>query len=201
MHRLPLSLQALFIISILFALPFLANILLTRLRPPIDTGIAPLFSPQVQYWATDIVQWSTTYGIDPNFMATIMQIESCGHPTVASSAGAQGLFQVMPFHFDDGEDMLNPDTNAMRSANFVNVCRPYANDDPGLILACYNGGPGIPNRSYQTWPSETRRYYGWGVGIYADARRNAARSDTLNDWMAAGGVHLCNRASRELGLR
>ena len=69
------------------------------------------------------------------------------------------------------------------------------------MLACYNGGPGTISRSYHTWPAETQRYYSWGVGIYADALNNARRSATLNDWIAAGGQHLCNRAARELGVR
>ena len=57
-------------------------------------ALSPIFTPEVQYWASDIKRWSEVYGLDPDMVATIMQIESCGNPVVASPAGAQGLFQV-----------------------------------------------------------------------------------------------------------
>lgn len=162
--------------------------------------IAPLFTAQVQYWEADIVRWSEPYGLDPNMLATVMQIESCGHPTIGSHAGAQGLFQVMPFHFDAGEDMLSPDTNALRGANFLVECSGYAGGDIGLTFACYNGGPGTISKTFAYWPSETQRYYYWALGIYADATRNSPSSERLDEWLNAGGVNLCRRASAELGI-
>ena len=64
--------------------------------PPAPTGgIAPLFTPEIQHWAPQIVAWAGAVGIDPNMAATVMQIESCGDPNAVSSTGAQGLFQVM----------------------------------------------------------------------------------------------------------
>ncbi len=165
-----------------------------------ETTIAPLFTEEVDYWDAHISRWSAEYGLDPNLLATVMQIESCGHPTVASVAGAQGLFQVMPFHFTTGENFLDPDTNAMRSANFLNQCIGFANGDIGLSLACYNGGPSVTTRPFSQWPNETQRYYRWGMGIYLDAVHNSSYSPTLEQWLSAGGRVLCDRASVELGL-
>ena len=98
--------------------------------------IAPLFTPEVKFWASDISRWAHEDDLDPNLLATVMQIESCGHPTISSYAGAQGLFQVMPFHFDANENQLDPDTNAKRGADYLNICTGMANGDPGLSLAC-----------------------------------------------------------------
>ena len=159
------------------------------------TSIAPLFTAEVDRWANDIARWAAQYGLDPNLLATVMQIESCGDATVSSYAGAQGLFQVMPFHFDAGEVYTDPDTNAKRSANFLNQCLGWANGDAGLALGCYNGGPSIVNRPFANWPDETQRYYTWGTGIYADAQANLSSSSTLESWLGAGGVNLCNQAS------
>ena len=47
----------------------------------ISGGIAPLFTPEVQYWENEIVAWAAQHDIDPNAVATIMQIESCGNPS------------------------------------------------------------------------------------------------------------------------
>ena len=64
--------------------------------PPAPTGgIAPLFTPEIQHWAPQIVAWAAAVGIDPNMSATVMQIESCGEPNAVSSAGPHGLVQVM----------------------------------------------------------------------------------------------------------
>jgi soluble lytic murein transglycosylase-like protein len=163
-------------------------------------AIAPLFTEQVDFWAEDIRRWAQTYNVDPNLLATIMQIESCGHDTVSSVAGAQGLFQVMPFHFESGESMTDPDTNALRGANHLNDCLRWGNGDPGLALACYNGGPSVLRRDFSTWAAETQRYYTWGTAIYLDAQRNLSVSPTLTEWLNAGGQALCSRADVRLGL-
>src|SRR5262245_60640765 len=73
---------------------------LQQTPPPPPPTIGVLFTPEVQYWTPRILVWAARYGVDPNMLATVIQIESCGDPTVGSSAGAQGLFQVMPFHFE-----------------------------------------------------------------------------------------------------
>ncbi|MEM6529498.1 MAG: transglycosylase SLT domain-containing protein, partial [Chloroflexota bacterium] len=149
----------------------------------------------------DIVRWSQEYNLDPNLLATVMQIESCGHPTVNSPAGAQGLFQVMPMHFDVGANMLDPDTNAMEGAGVLNDCIGWASGDIGLAMACYNGGPSVIQKNPANWYAEVKRYYAWGVPIYADALVGKNDSETLSRWMNAGGSRLCNSASSQLGLR
>src|SRR4051794_38945116 len=72
-----------------------------------QNGLSPIFTPEVQHWAGKLVGWSKLFNIDPNLAATVMQIESCGGPGAISGSGAQGLFQVMPFHFAAGEDTLD----------------------------------------------------------------------------------------------
>lgn len=165
-----------------------------------STAIAPLFTAQIDYWSGDIERWAKAHNLDPNLMATVMQIESCGHPTVGSSAGAQGLFQVMPFHFSAGENQLDPNTNATRGGNFLRYCLDAANGDSGLAMACYNGGPSVLQKDMSLWADETRRYYRWGTGIYSDATQNRDSSGTLNEWLNAGGGSLCQRASTQLGI-
>jgi soluble lytic murein transglycosylase-like protein len=164
-------------------------------------AIAPLFTAEVRYWSGDIKRWADEYDLDPNLLATVMQIESCGHPTVSSYAGAQGLFQVMPFHFTQGENQLDPNTNAKRGASFLSQCLTnWGDGDPGLALACYNGGPSLTNKPYTSWPNQTQRYYVWGMGIYTDASANQSQSPTLDLWLNAGGKVLCQQADAQLGL-
>ncbi len=175
------------------------SLAIVQLSPPTGNGeIAPFFAPSVQHWSDDISEWSVLYDVDRQLMATVMQIESCGHPTVVSSAGARGLFQVMPFHFEAGEDMVEPNTNAKRGGLFLNYCYNASDGDIGLTLGCYNGGPSVINRPLSTWANETQRYYRWGVGIYSDAIMNRNESDTLNQWLNSGGSRLCASAMNEI---
>jgi hypothetical protein len=156
-------------------------------------SLSAVFTPEVQFWAAEITAWASTYQIDPNLIATVIQIESCGNASVSSSAGAQGLFQVMPFHFAPGEDMLDVQTNARRGLDYLKTGLTLARGDVGLALAGYNGGHGMISRAYNSWPLETQRYYTWGSGIYAEAMSGV--SPTLAQWLAAGGSALCARAS------
>ncbi len=162
--------------------------------------IAPLFTAEVQFWAARIAVWSAEHSIDPNLAATVMQIESCGNPSARSVAGAAGLFQVMPYHFQVNEDAYNPNTNALRGLDYLRRSLERANGDARLALAGYNGGIGVIGRAESRWAAETRRYAYWGSGIYADAQQNASESARLNEWLAAGGASLCKKAHQRLGL-
>ena len=106
-------------------------------------SISPIFTREVQYWAPDITRWANAAALDPNLVAVIMQIESCGDPSALSRAGALGLFQVMPFHFHFGENPYNSETNALRGVNYLARSLQAANGDARLALAGYNGGIGV----------------------------------------------------------
>jgi hypothetical protein len=162
--------------------------------------ISPVFTPEVRYWEGDIARWAAAHGLDPNMVATVMQIESCGDPQAQSGAGARGLFQVMPFHFAAGENMFDPDTNASRGMNYLRERLAQTRGDVGLAFAGYNGGHVAAGGSWNSWSSETQRYYVWSTGIYGEVRAGLTSSPTLDRWLAAGGASLCQQASRRLGL-
>ncbi|HVN54493.1 MAG TPA: transglycosylase SLT domain-containing protein [Anaerolineaceae bacterium] len=164
------------------------------------SGLAPLYTEEIQHWGPFIQSWASEYALDPNLVATVMQIESCGDPQAGSQSGATGLFQVMPFHFKSGEDPFDPETNARRGLNYLRRSFEKAGGDARLALAGYNGGIGLIQADSATWPVETRRYAAWGAAIYADARQGVAESQTLQDWLGNGGSRLCRQAARRLGL-
>jgi hypothetical protein len=178
-----------------------ARVPLTPPPPPeLPPDLSPVFTAEVQYWKPWIMRWSQEYNVEPNMLGTVIQIESCGHYRVGSPAGAQGLFQVMPFHFGDGEDMLDPDTNARRGIAYLKGGLALADGHIGLAMAGYNGGWGVIPRGWAGWYNETRRYYIWGSGIYQDALLNKRpeESAALQDWLNAGGSILCGQANRLL---
>lgn len=167
---------------------------------PAARPIAPLFTPEVQYWGEKIAAWAALYQLDPNLVATVMQIESCGNPEAVSPSSAQGLFQVMPYHFADGEAMRDPDTNAKRGLDYLARGLALADGKSGLALAGYNGGHSVITAPWSNWPAETQRYYYWGSGIYHETTAGGESSPTLDEWLSAGGASLCAKARRQLGL-
>lgn len=160
--------------------------------------LSNVFTDEIQYWEPWIKSWAVVYQVDPNLIATLIQIESCGDPMVSSPAGAQGLFQVMPFHFDTGEDMLDVTTNARRGMAYLVGGLERSEGHVGLALAGYNGGHGVIARGWAAWPSETQRYYYWGSRIYAEAIAGMETSATLDEWLATGGARLCAQASNSI---
>lgn len=169
----------------------------------IEVTLAPFFTPEVTYWQPEVGRWANAYNLDPNLVATIIQIESCGDPQALSSAGAQGLMQVMPQHFSASQDPFDPDTNVQRGLDILTEClySPYNPDrDLGLAFACYNGGPSVFVSAWDYWPQQSRDYYIWGTRIYADVQAGEPHSQTLDDWLLAGGESLCRNARETLGL-
>lgn len=165
-----------------------------------ETALAPLFTSEVQYWAGYISAWAAEAGLDPNLVATVMQIESCGDPRALSGAGATGLFQVMPYHFEDGENPYIPATNALRSVDYLKKSLGAAQGNPRLAFAGYNGGISVISRGEASWATETVRYAYWGSGIYEDARHGASESARLDEWLNHGGASLCAQAHEHLGI-
>jgi hypothetical protein len=162
--------------------------------------LSPVFTPEVQYWATKIQDWAETAELDLNLVATVMQIESCGDPKAHSRAGAMGLFQVMPFHFTPGDDPYSPSTNARRGLDYLKRSLETAKGNTRLALAGYNGGIGVITWSESDWPEETRRYAYWGSGIYDETSSGTNISLRLQDWLEANGKSLCRQAHARLGI-
>ncbi len=166
----------------------------------VNAPVSAAFTAEVQYWAPDIGRWSVEFGLPADLIATVMQIESCGHPEVESTAGALGLFQVMPFHFGAGEDPLLPEVNAARGLGYLARGFELADGELALTLAGYNGGHGVIGRPSADWPAETQRYVSWGTQIMTDLREGALPSPGLAAWLDAGGASLCRRAAAALGI-
>jgi soluble lytic murein transglycosylase-like protein len=162
------------------------------------TRMASFYAPSVLHWSKAVQTWAKEYALDANLIATVMQIESCGDPQALSSAGAQGLFQVMPFHFEAGENPSDPITNAHRGLSYLKQSLDASNGDVRKALAGYNGGISVIQQPEEYWAAETRRYADWGSRIYLEASQGKNTSRTLQEWLNSGGEFLCGQASQKL---
>ena len=163
-------------------------------------SISMIFTDEVQYWSDSIARWAANAGVNPDLAAVIMQIESCGDPQARSRAGAIGLFQVMPYHFQIGENPYDPGTNAVRGLAYLKRSLEAAGGNTRLALAAYNGGIGVINRTESSWSAETKRYVSYGAPILEDATSGKTTSVMLTAWYNRYGVALCQQAHQRLGL-
>jgi soluble lytic murein transglycosylase-like protein len=152
----------------------------------------------VHRWASQIERWAAEYALPPDLIAVVMQIESCGDPLAVSPSGAEGLFQVMPYHFSRDDDPFDAETNAHRGLRYLAGAMSLASNDQRLALAGYNGGHASITLPESQWAAETQRYVKWGMGILQDARAGYSSSPTLAAWLASGGDHLCRQSAERL---
>lgn len=94
-------------------------------------------------------------GLDPQLVLAVIDIESSFNRYALSSAGAQGLMQVMPFWKDvferPGDDLYNPLISLRYGCR---ILRHYLDrhDNPADALAAYNGSLGrdtYPNKIFR----------------------------------------------------
>lgn len=126
------------------------------LPEPAGSTAAALNGP----YADLFVAAGTRHGVDPALLSAVAKAESGYNPRAVSSAGAQGLMQLMPGTARGlGVDPLRPDQAVDGAARLLSShLKAYAGR-VDLALAAYNAGPGAVNRYGGIPPfTETRTY-------------------------------------------
>lgn len=94
-------------------------------------------------YADIINKYAEQRNLEPALLAAIIKQESNFNPNAVSSAGAQGLMQLMPSTAKSlgVSNPFDPDNNVMGGSSYI---RQQINSfkDLGLALAAYNAGPG-----------------------------------------------------------
>lgn len=79
--------------------------------------------------------------VSPDLINGIITVESSGNPNALSSAGAQGLMQVMPYNAPSGTNLYNADSNIQAGTSYLaGLINQYQGNIPDA-LAAYNEGP------------------------------------------------------------
>jgi hypothetical protein len=188
-----------------------------------ECRISDTFTPEVKYWEEDICRWSKEHQMDPDLIATIMQIESCGDDRAVSATGVRGLFQVTGANLD-GQNPFDPNVSMAKGPGKVLKSELEAtNGNIKAALAGYNGGPWarqwvngqlttaqfvsrLRNHGSGFWRTPARanakvnevKWYAEWSNIFYEAKNN--ETDTLDKWLALGGSRLCTQAATRLGL-
>lgn len=146
-----------------------------------STGIVPTSSTSSggSYsgkYSSEINKAASKYGVDPNLIAAIIQAESSFNPNARSSAGAQGLMQLMPATARSlgVKNAYDPAQNIMGGTKYIADQLKAFGGNLEKALAAYNAGPGNV-RKYGGIPpfKETQNYIQKILGSYTKGMTSA----------------------------
>jgi soluble lytic murein transglycosylase-like protein len=110
---------------------------------------------------------STKYGVDKNLISAVIKQESSFNPNAKSSAGAEGLMQLMPSTAKGlgVTDSFDISQNVDGGTKYLKSLIDNFDGNVNLALSAYNGGIGRMNRlgvndvsAISKMPKETRNY-------------------------------------------
>jgi hypothetical protein len=117
---------------------------------------------------TSITKAASKYGIPPGLIKAVIRAESNFDSKAVSSAGAQGLMQLMPATAEElgVQDPFDIDQNIDGGSRYLKEMLDRFNADIKMALAAYNAGPGtvekydgnVPYRETQNYVDRVMRF-------------------------------------------
>lgn len=106
---------------------------------------------------------STRAGLDPELVLALINVESNFDRFAISSAGAQGLMQIMPFWLDEigrpEDNLFDIATNLRFGCTILNIYLKRERGDMRKALARYNGSVGKNWYPARVYKALSRRWY------------------------------------------
>lgn len=183
--------NAALIISMMITLVWPATL---RASPAIETAqtgspeqiLSPIWKKVIRQWSEEIALVAEEQGLDPDFVAAVVDEESNGIPNVISRVGAVGLMGVMPSSpglewRPDPEALEDPITNLRWGTAILAEIIRQAGGDLAAALAAYSGGwDQINSRVTQNYAASVLDKYGRAV-----AARNGISPELASQWTIA----------------
>jgi soluble lytic murein transglycosylase-like protein len=150
---------------------------LARMKP-----LEPVVTVETEYWLEPrvayealIIEASKEFGVDPALVRAVARMESGFDPMAVSSAGAQGLMQLMPATARrfGVTDSYNAGQNIRGGAQYLSWLLKRFNGNLTLAAAGYNAGEGAVDRHGGVPPYKETQRYVQRVVVLADRYRQA----------------------------
>jgi len=128
----------------------------------------------------EITQYASQYDIDSKLILAVIRNESCFDRSAVSSAGAQGLMQLMPAtaRWLGVTDSFSPDQNIRGGTKYLSDLVKRYDNNIKMALAAYNAGPGAVAKYGGVPPyAETQKYIEKVMKSYQDYLRDDRIAD------------------------
>jgi hypothetical protein len=156
--------------------------------PTLGDGVqilSPIWKAPIRQWSMEIDKEARANGLDPDFIAAVMHVESNGDQFVVSRAGAVGLMGVMPS--GPGlewrplpETLLNPEINLNWGVAILSEIFRQSGGDIVAALAAYSGGwDQVESSVPQKYASQVLNEYGKAVAAREDVSPDIASQWTI----------------------
>ncbi len=151
-----------------------------------EPTLSPMWKPLVQQWSSYIYTMAESSGLDPDFIAAVINEESNGDPSVVSHAGAVGLMGVMPTGpglewRPSQEELKNPMVNLRWGVAILSEVVKQSGGDLYAALAAYSGGwDQVESRVPRAYAATVLDKYGRAVLI-----RHGLSPDIAAQWTIA----------------
>jgi hypothetical protein len=139
-----------------------------------------------------LAQAGHAHNLDVDLLASLVKAESGGNARAVSSAGAQGLMQLMPkTALDLGVgDSFKPEENVRGGATYLDGLLTRYHEKLALALAAYNAGPAAVDKYHGIPPyRETQVYVARVIHEFnrrVVAREKLARAQAVGAQVKAG---------------
>jgi hypothetical protein len=158
--------------------------------------LSPLWSITIRQWSAQIEKEAHASGLDPDFIAAVINAESNGKQDVVSHMGAVGLMGVMPsgpgLEWRPAQETLkDPEINLSWGVAILTEIIRQSGGDVAAALAAYSGGWDQANsRVPQEYSAQVLDSYARAIAVRNDVSPNIAAQWTVATKIDRGHIPL-----------
>jgi hypothetical protein len=151
-----------------------------------EDSLSPYWPDRMRQWSDLIIKEASANGLDPDFVAAVIEAESNGNQYVVSRVGAVGLMGIMPTGpglewRPAEEELLNPKINMSWGVAILSEIIRQSGGDITAALAAYSGGwDQVTSRVPRQYANQVLDLYGRAVAL-----RNGVSPDIATKWTIA----------------
>jgi hypothetical protein len=156
--------------------------------------LSSVWSNRIRQWSELIADEASNNGLDPDFVAAVMEAESNGNQFVVSRVGAVGLMGIMPAGpglewRPTQEELFNPATNLSWGVAILGEIIRQSGGDISAALAAYSGGwDQVNNGVPRQYVSQVLNLYGKAVAVRNGISPGIARKWTVATELTRGHI-------------